>query len=157
MRPITILLVLLLPMLLAGCNELTKASVAKTSEQTSAPLNAEKLDNTQSKQVEVEVADSQTKAAINATISPKGKGSMLQGTVRYMNLEGGFWGIVADNGQHILPKGLATEYRKDGLRLSFSAQEITDMMTIQQWGTLSSLSDIKIIGQVDSQSSDPRL
>ena len=82
---------------------------------------------------------------------------MLQGTVRYMNLEGGFWGIIADDGKQILPKNLPQEYRKDGLRLSFTAQEITGMMTIQQWGTLSSLTEIKVIGQVDSQSTDPRI
>ncbi|QYJ82914.1 hypothetical protein [Shewanella aegiceratis] len=83
--------------------------------------------------------------------------TMTQGTVRYFNLEGGFWGIVADDGRHILPQNLPQEYRKDGLRLSFKAQEVKDMMTIQQWGILSKLSDIEVIGKVDSKSGDPRL
>ena len=83
--------------------------------------------------------------------------TMTQGTVRYFNLEGGFWGIVADDGRHILPQNLPEEYRKDGLRLSFKAQEVKDMMTIQQWGILSTLSDIEVIGKVESKSGDPLL
>nr|WP_283165074.1 hypothetical protein [Shewanella aquimarina] len=83
--------------------------------------------------------------------------TMTQGTVRYFNLEGGFWGIVADDGRHILPQNLSEEYRKDGLRLSFKAQEVKDMMTIQQWGILSTLSDIEVIGKVESKSGDPLL
>ena len=89
--------------------------------------------------------------------SPNEGINMTQGTVRYFNLEGGFWGIIADDGSQILPQNLPQEYRKDGLRLSFKAQEVKDMMTIQQWGILSTLSDIEIIGQVDSKSGDPRL
>ncbi|MFV7771577.1 hypothetical protein [Shewanella marisflavi] len=89
--------------------------------------------------------------------SPDNGINMTQGTVRYFNLEGGFWGIIADDGRQILPQNLAQEFRKDGLRLSFKAQEVKDMMTIQQWGVLSTLSDIEIIGQVESKSSDPLL
>lgn len=92
-----------------------------------------------------------------ATISPQEGIMMNQGTVRYIDLEGGFWGIITDDGRKILPKNLASEHRKDGLRLSFKAQEITGMMTIQQWGSLSKLSDIKVIGQVESNASDPRI
>ena len=74
-----------------------------------------------------------------------------------MNLEGGFWGIITDSSQKLLPQNLPSEYKKDGLRLSFNAKEIKGMMTIQQWGTLSSLSNITVIGQVDSKASDPRI
>ena len=69
----------------------------------------------------------------------------MQGTVRYMNLEGGFWGIIADNGQQILPQSLPQEFKQDGLRLSFKSSEITDMMTIQQWGTPFKLTDIELV------------
>uniref|UniRef100_Q0HZ80 Uncharacterized protein n=1 Tax=Shewanella sp. (strain MR-7) TaxID=60481 RepID=Q0HZ80_SHESR len=177
MRPHTPLLALLFPVLLLGCQEQTQAqnppaadkpatqSTAQTStEQTSAaqtdtpknvavelnPVTAGERDNPQ-------LQAHANKGFIKPTISPQGEGVMLQGTVRYMNLEGGFWGIIADNGQKILPKNLPQEYRKDGLRLSFTAQEITGMMTIQQWGTLSSLSEMTVIGQVESQSTDPRI
>ncbi|MFB2641039.1 hypothetical protein ACE02D_01890 [Shewanella bicestrii] len=177
MRPHTPLLALLLPVLLLGCQEQTQAqnpsTVDKTAAQSTAQIDTAQTsaaqtdtppkETSEGKTVTVDKRDtpqlhtSTDKGFIKPSISPQGEGVMLQGTVRYMNLEGGFWGIIADNGQKILPKNLPQDYRKDGLRLSFTAQEITGMMTIQQWGTLSSLSDITVIGQVESQSADPRL
>jgi len=160
------LFALLLPVLLLGCQKQTQAQhaqgmdkpAAQTTSQTSTPqastaeINPVNMDKRESQQQQA------AKQGVNKpSISPKGEGMMLQGTVRYLNLEGGFWGIIADNGQKILPKNLPQEYRKDGIRLSFTAQEIIGMMTIQQWGKLSSLSDITVIGQVESQSADPRL
>ena len=134
----------------------------KPAEQTSSQTSTAQASTAEINPVNMDKRESQRQQAAKQdvnkpSISPKGEGMMLQGTVRYLNLEGGFWGIIADNGQKILPKNLPQEYRKDGIRLSFTAQEITGMMTIQQWGKLSNLSDITVIGQVESQSADPRL
>ncbi|MFV0597034.1 hypothetical protein [Shewanella sp.] len=162
MRPRTPLLVLLLPILLLGCQQQTQAQNSPTADKP-ATQNPPKTVTAELNPVSAGERDNQQlyapadKGFMKPSISQQGEGVMLQGTVRYMNLEGGFWGIIADNGQNILPKNLPQEYRKDGLRLSFTAQEITGMMTIQQWGTLSSLTEIKVIGQVDSQSTDPRI
>ncbi|MDD3069644.1 putative hemolysin [Methanoculleus horonobensis] len=57
------------------------------------------------------------------------------GTVTYIDLEGGFYGIVADDGERYLPLDLAETYRVDGLRLTFVGEVARDTMTIQQWGT----------------------
>lgn len=166
MRPPIRLFALLLPLLLLGCQKQTQAQHAqgmdKPAEQTSSQTSTAQASTAEINPVNMDKRESQqqqaAKQGVNKpSISPKGEGMMLQGTVRYLNLEGGFWGIIADNGQKILPKNLPQEYRKDGIRLSFSAQEITGMMTIQQWGKLSNLSDITVIGQVESQSADPRL
>ncbi|MFB2669284.1 hypothetical protein ACE02U_10915 [Shewanella xiamenensis] len=160
------LFALLLPALLLGCQKQTQAQHAQgmdkpttqspsqtsTAQASTAEINPVNMDKRESQQQQAAKQD-----VNKPSISPKGEGMMLQGTVRYLNLEGGFWGIIADNGQKILPKNLPQEYRKDGIRLSFTAQEITGMMTIQQWGKLSNLSDITVIGQVESQSADPRL
>ncbi|BDA62263.1 hypothetical protein K5M76_03110 [Shewanella xiamenensis] len=166
MRPPIRLFALLLPLLLLGCQKQTQAQHAqgmdKPAEQTSSQTSTAQASTAEINPVNMDKRESQqqqaAKQGVNKpSISPKGEGMTLQGTVRYLNLEGGFWGIIADNGQKILPKNLPQEYRKDGIRLSFSAQEITGMMTIQQWGKLSNLSDITVIGQVESQSADPRL
>ncbi|MGL4579224.1 MAG: hypothetical protein ACRCVP_10065 [Shewanella xiamenensis] len=166
MRPPIRLFALLLPALLLGCQKQTQAQHAqgmdKPAEQTSSQTSTAQAITAEINPVNMDKRESQRQQAAKQdvnkpSISPKGEGMMLQGTVRYLNLEGGFWGIVADNGQKILPKNLPQEYRKDGIRLSFTAQEITGMMTIQQWGKLSNLSDITVIGQVESQSADPRL
>ena len=57
------------------------------------------------------------------------------GTVTCVDLEGGFYGIVADDGEHYLPFGLEERYRVDGMRITFAGEVQEDVMTIQQWGT----------------------
>ncbi len=57
------------------------------------------------------------------------------GTVVFIDLEGGFYGIVADDGERYLPLDLPADYEKDGLRVRFSADVVNDTATIQQWGT----------------------
>ncbi|BBL66991.1 putative hemolysin [Methanoculleus chikugoensis] len=57
------------------------------------------------------------------------------GTVTYIDLEGGFYGIVADDGEHYLPTDLPAEYRQDGLRVVFVVDIMNETATIQQWGT----------------------
>lgn len=68
-----------------------------------------------------------------------------RGTVKYFNLEGGFFGIVTDKGEKFLPQGLALEYQQDGAVIEFSGEIIKGMMTIQQWGTPFTISELKLI------------
>ncbi|MCH1930333.1 hypothetical protein L9G16_09075 [Shewanella sp. A25] len=159
---------LALTMMLLGCNAPTEA---KTTDTTPAPASAptpsepatlhpvttQPVSPQPATGVNTRVQPPANGGYMRPSITPAGEGVMLQGTVRYIGLEGGFWGIITDNGKQILPKNLPQDYKKDGLRLSFTAQEITGMMTIQQWGTLSSLSDITVIGQVDSKANNPEI
>ncbi|MCH7590511.1 hypothetical protein IIB34_05700 [PVC group bacterium] len=66
------------------------------------------------------------------------------GEVRYMEFEGGFYGIVSDQGDKYYPLNLEEEYRKDGLRVSFEAVP-ADVMTIQMWGIPVEIHSIKVI------------
>lgn len=66
------------------------------------------------------------------TVTPEISGT---GTVTYIDLEGGFYGIVADDGTHYLPLDLDEAYQQDGLKVQFTLSPAEDMMTIQQWGT----------------------
>lgn len=68
-----------------------------------------------------------------------------RGTVKYFNLEGGFFGIITDKGQKFLPQGLSREMLTDGAKIEFSGQMIKGMMTIQQWGTPFKVTDAKLI------------
>ena len=61
---------------------------------------------------------------------------MINGTVQYNELEGGFYGLVADNGQKYDPINLSEEYRKDGLPVSFQVIEKKDMAGIHMWGKI---------------------
>lgn len=63
-------------------------------------------------------------------------GQMITGTVRYLDLEGGFYGLVGDNGEKYDPINLPEEYRKDGLRVKFQVREKKDMLGIHMWGKI---------------------
>ena len=56
------------------------------------------------------------------------------GTVRYVDLEGGFYGIVTERGERYLPMNLDEEFQKDGLDLRFRARVAEGVMTTQMWG-----------------------
>lgn len=57
------------------------------------------------------------------------------GTIVFVPLEGGFFGIAGDDGKKYLPLTLSPEFRADGLRVAFEAEEALDTATIQMWGT----------------------
>jgi len=64
------------------------------------------------------------------------------GTVTYVDLEGGFYGIVADDGERYLPLDLDETCRVDGMRLIFVGEIARDTATIQQWGTPIEIIDV---------------
>jgi len=61
---------------------------------------------------------------------------MMRGTIRYMDFEGGFYGIVADGGKRYDPINLPAGYRKDGLRVRFKVKEKKGMVGIHMWGKI---------------------
>jgi hypothetical protein len=68
----------------------------------------------------------------------KEKGAdILSGTgiINHINLEGGFYGLIADDGQKYLPKELTREFKVDGLRVRFQVKILTGVATIYMWGT----------------------
>ena len=69
------------------------------------------------------------------------------GTVQYIDLEGGFYGIVADDGTQYLPLNLPEEFSEDGLAIEFTGFVREDVATIQQWGTPLELTEISSNGQ----------
>ena len=69
------------------------------------------------------------------------------GTVVYKDLEGGFYGIIADDGTPYLPLNLPDEFAQDNLSVTFTGVVKTDVMTIQQWGTPLELTEISSNGQ----------
>ncbi len=58
----------------------------------------------------------------------------LLGTIQYLEFEGGFYGIVADNGNNYLPINLGDDYKQDSLRVRFTMRARNDVMTIAMWG-----------------------
>ncbi len=56
------------------------------------------------------------------------------GTVKYIDLEGGFYGIISDNGEHYDPINLGQEFQEDALRVLITAKILEDVATTRMWG-----------------------
>lgn len=79
----------------------------------------------------------------NPALEPKvDTSNMTTGTIKYLSFEGGFYGIVADNGKRYDPINLPKEYRQDGLRVGFQAIEMKGMVSIRMWGTIIKITKI---------------
>jgi heat shock protein HslJ len=68
-----------------------------------------------------------------AMLSPGSPDITSTGTVQYIDLEGGFYGIIADDGTHYYPLNLPAEFALDGARVTFTAQQ-EDVATTAMWG-----------------------
>jgi heat shock protein HslJ len=68
------------------------------------------------------------------------------GTVRFIELEGGFFGIITPDGKHYLPLNLPAEFQVDGMPVTFTAREKTNVATIVMWGIPVELDAIESVG-----------
>lgn len=62
------------------------------------------------------------------------EGGLATGMITYVDLEGGFYGIVDEAGNRYLPVNLPPEFKEDELRVSFRAVPVRDQMGVQMWG-----------------------
>lgn len=65
------------------------------------------------------------------------------GTVQFIDLEGGFYGIVADDGSRYDPSDLPAEFQEDGLRVEFRAERREGVVTMRMWGQVVRLIEIE--------------
>ncbi|MDD1662203.1 MAG: protease inhibitor I42 family protein [Methanomicrobiales archaeon] len=70
---------------------------------------------------------------------------VTSGTVTYQNIEGGFFGILGDDGKKYEPLNLDGKYQKDGLRVAFEATIVKDAVSTRMWGTPVNLAQIEVI------------
>ena len=75
----------------------------------------------------------------------------VQGTIRYFDLEGGFYGIVTNKGQKLLPLNLAKEYQQAGAIVEVKGELQQGMMTTQQWGIPFKVSHITVLKKGETQ------
>ncbi len=59
-----------------------------------------------------------------------------RGTVTYIDVEGGFYGIVTGDDGRWDPINLTTEFMQDGLKVKFRAKLRKDLVSCHMWGTL---------------------
>jgi hypothetical protein len=90
---------------------------------------------------------------IMSSITPAaGTGFVSTGTVTWVPLEGGFFGIVADDGKRYDPLNLPAEFAQDGMRVGFTAKTDPDMASFHMWGTIVSIIDMYPVSQNNSAS-----
>ncbi|HBY85789.1 MAG TPA: hypothetical protein DEO86_07945, partial [Colwellia sp.] len=70
----------------------------------------------------------------NSQVIVKKEQAWQQVTVKYYDFEGGFYGLISQTGDKLLPMNLAKQYKLQGTILKVKGELIKDMMTIQQWG-----------------------
>ncbi len=56
------------------------------------------------------------------------------GTVTYIDLEGGFFGIVSFDGYQYFPINLDESLQEDGLEIDFTARVDEDYVDVHMWG-----------------------
>ena len=74
----------------------------------------------------------------------------IKGTVTFISIEGGFYGIIGDDGEKYLPLSLPDEYKKIDMRISIKGKIRDDIMTTQQWGK-----SVEIV-EIQKLSNDPK-
>lgn len=68
-----------------------------------------------------------------------------QAKIKYMNIEGGFYGLITHSGDKLLPLNLDKAFKQDGAVVSIQGEKVENMMTIQQWGKPFKITNIKLI------------
>lgn len=57
------------------------------------------------------------------------------GRIVFVDLEGGFFGIISDDGRRFDPMNLEKEFQVSGLRVRFEGRTRTDVLGFRMWGT----------------------
>jgi inhibitor of cysteine peptidase len=77
------------------------------------------------------------------------RGWIPAGTITFIDLEGGFYGIKGDDGTEYHPLQLDEHFKKDGLRVAFAYEPVKDPATISTWGNPVNLMFIEEIATFD--------
>ncbi len=88
-------------------------------------------------QLQLKWEDNDTMTITNSTSSVK-LTRFIQGigTIRYIDLEGGFYGIIGEKQEHYDPLNLLEEYQQDNLRVEFKARLTPNQNSIHMWGKI---------------------
>ena len=75
--------------------------------------------------------------------------SMIEGTgtITYIDLEGGFYGIISDTSffgfKSLDPINLPIEFQEDGLRVKFKARILWNQVSFHMWGLIVKILEIE--------------
>ncbi len=60
----------------------------------------------------------------------------ITGRVHFVDIEGGFWGIVAENGRCYDPINLPARLQREGLRARFTLRALRNQFNSHMWGMM---------------------
>ncbi len=72
------------------------------------------------------------------------------GKIEYFPFEGGFYGIIGDDGNNYDPMNLPAEYQKENCKVKFKGIIRTDVMSVHNWGIILELKDIELLNEEKS-------
>ncbi|MGQ9473067.1 MAG: hypothetical protein ACUVQZ_08805 [Candidatus Caldatribacteriaceae bacterium] len=67
------------------------------------------------------------------------------GRVHWIELEGGFFGIIAEDETRYEPLNLEKPYQQEGIKVHFIGRVRNDYASIHMWGTIIEITEIEII------------
>lgn len=59
----------------------------------------------------------------------------VTGTVKHIDLEGGFYGIVTDDARKLDPVNLPDVFKQDGVRVKVRVDTLEGQASVHMWGT----------------------
>ncbi len=68
------------------------------------------------------------------------------GTVAFIELEGGFYGIIADDGTGYDPVDLPAAHQVDGQRVRYRLREADTRYSYHMWGLLVNVIEVEALG-----------
>jgi hypothetical protein len=68
-----------------------------------------------------------------------------KGEIQYIDLEGGFYGIVSDDGKNYDPINLSTEFKEDGLPVNYTLELLKNEANTHMWGFVVKIIKIEMI------------
>jgi hypothetical protein len=80
--------------------------------------------------------------------SVSGRDVSGNGTIAWIAMDTGFYGIVTDDGEQFLPEKIDPAFRADGLRVSFRGIARTDKQAEHPWGIPLDLIELARVGSV---------
>ncbi|UCH31837.1 MAG: hypothetical protein JSV05_00035 [Candidatus Bathyarchaeota archaeon] len=67
------------------------------------------------------------------------------GTITFLGFEGGFYGIISDDGKHYDPINLDERFQVDGLRVQFELKILEGYLGIHMWGAIVQIISMEVL------------
>jgi hypothetical protein len=71
------------------------------------------------------------------------------GEIQFVDLEGGFYGIVSNENESYDPINLPTEFKENGLQVNYTLKVLKDQVSVHMWGSVVEIIEIEKLGSIE--------